>query len=278
MNVLNKQMKILVLNLVAVIYKYKKENLLFIKKTGNDNAKVRMIWLHGWRLDHKSLLQLSELLQDETENYLIDLPGFGQSETPSKIWGTIDYANELIIWLKTLPPKKTYIIGHSFGGRVAIQISQLIPEKISGIILIAASGLKMKRSIFFKIKATTLKYMGKCLKNIDNILNTSFKENFARNFGSSDYRAATGIMRKMFVKIIHEDLTNIASLVKTPALLIYGAKDEEAPPIFGSKYNKLMTNSQYFELPVFDHNNILTIGRHQVYNLITNFLGNKDLC
>ena len=251
---------------------------MFIKKTGNDNTELRMIWLHGWRLDHKSLLQLSDLLKDEAENYLIDLPGFGQSDLPPKAWGTIDYANELIIWLKKLPPKKTYIIGHSFGGRVAIQIAQLLPKEISGIILIAASGLKKKRNVFFNIKATTLKYMGKCLKNIDKLLNTSFKERFARNFGSNDYRAATGIMREIFVKIIHEDLTNIASLVKTPALLIYGAKDEEAPPQFGSKYNELIANSQYFELPVFDHNNILTIGRHQVYNLIANFLGNKSLC
>lgn len=248
---------------------------MFIKKTGNSNAKTRIIWLHGWGHNHTVFATLSNLFDDEVENYLIDLRGFGQADLPPTAWGSIDYTKELIAWLKTLSTKKTIIVGHSFGGRIAIQAAQLLPTTISNIILIAASGLKKKRSISFKLKALVLKYIGKCIKIIDKIFNTAFKETYSRNVGSSDYRATHGIMRKVFLKIIHEDLSNIANQLKTPTLLIYGSNDQETPVQFGQCYNQLIENSKLVELPDFDHYNILSNGRHQVYNLITTFLGKK---
>ena len=237
-----------------------------------------MVWLHGWGNNHSSLLQLSNLFVNEAEHYLIDLPGFGQSLPPKEIWGSAEYTKAFIAWLQTLPSKKTYIIGHSFGGRVAIQAAQLVPDAIHGIILIAASGLQKKRSVLFKIKALLLKNIGKSLKLIDNCCKTTLKDKYSRNFGSSDYKATKGIMRSIFVKIIHEDLSSIAALVTTPTLLLYGALDQEAPAQFGKMYNKLMQNSSFFELPGFNHYSILSTGRHQVYNLITQFLQRALSC
>ena len=251
---------------------------MFTKKYGNSNAELRIIWLHGWGQNHTSLLKLSALFDNEVENYLIDLPGFGQAAAPTEPWGTIDYAKAVIEWLQQLPPKKTYIAGHSFGGRIAIQMAALTPNAIAGIILIAAAGLKRKRSIAFKIKAATLKYLAKCLKTIDNYFNTTLKETFSGSFGSSDYKATKGVMRAVLVKTVNEDLAPIAAQVTVPSILIYGSEDEEAPAQFGRIYNKLIKNSQFFELPGFDHYSILATGRHQVYNLIAKFLQRERVC
>ena len=115
-----------------------------------------------------------------------------------------DYANNLISWLQKLSSKKTYIIGHSFGGRIAIHIAQTTTPIIDGIILIAASGLKKKRTMLFRSKAFTMQTIGKCLSMIDTCLHTSTKERYSRNFGSSDYRATRGIMRGIFIKTIQK--------------------------------------------------------------------------
>jgi pimeloyl-ACP methyl ester carboxylesterase len=245
---------------------------LFIKQLGNNNAPVRIIWLHGWAQNHHAFLQLSRLFNTEAENYLIDLPGFGQSEPPKEIWGTMDYTKVIIQWLQTLPPKKTFIIGHSFGGRIAIQTAQSLTTKLGGIILLATTGLKKKRNLLFKIKAFILKSFGKWLRLIDKYLHTSLKGKFSNNFGSRDYKAAKGIMRDILVKTINEDLTTIAMQINIPTLLIYGSNDDETPVEFGQRYSQLIKNSNFFVLPGFDHYTILSSGRHQVYNLITQFL------
>ena len=255
-----------------------KEKRLFIEQLGNSNSAIRIIWLHGWGQNHKSFSQLSELFSNETENYLIDLPGFGQSEAPKEIWGTIDYTNTIIEWLQKLPHKRNFFIGHSFGCRIAIQTAQLLTTKPDGIILIAAPGLKRRRTLLFKIKAYLLKTAGKCLKLIDQYLKTSLKGKFSNNFGSRDYKAASGIMRNILVKTINEDLTNVAMQITTPTLLIYGTNDDETPVEFGQCYNQLIKTSKFFELPGFDHYTILSLGRHQVYNLITRFLHKGISC
>ena len=67
---------------------------MYFEKIGNQNSNLRLVWLHGWGVDHKSLTQLANGFL-EYDNYLIDLQGFGQSAEPNKIWDTNDYANSI---------------------------------------------------------------------------------------------------------------------------------------------------------------------------------------
>ena len=252
---------------------------MYTQTLGNKNNNLRMIWLHGWNQNNLSFLKLSGFFNEEAENILIDLPGYGQSEAPKEVWGSAQYAKFLVEHIKKLPSKKNIFIGHSFGGKIALQIAVLFPEFVDGLVLIAASGLKRKRSIFFRAKAFALKFIAKLLKFIDYLLKTSFKEYYANRFGSTDYRNAKGILRKILVKSIHEDLSSVASTIKAKTLLIYGSNDSETPPIFGKRFNALIKNSIFIELPNFNHYDILSTGQHQIQNLITkSFLLEEKTC
>ena len=122
--------------------------LLSAKKIKSDN-NTRIIWLHGWGQDHKSFLSMACLFND-CENIMIDMAGFGAAKKPKEAWGTNDYALDLAQYLKKEKiSKKTYLIGHSFGCRVALRFAALFPNRVDGIVLIAAAGLKKKRSIIF---------------------------------------------------------------------------------------------------------------------------------
>ncbi|MEG1997476.1 MAG: alpha/beta hydrolase, partial [Clostridiales bacterium] len=46
---------------------------------------------------------------------------------------------------------------------------------------------------------------------------------------STDYQAAEGILRKIFVKVVNEDLRSYLSQIGIPTLLIWGAKDTATP-------------------------------------------------
>ncbi len=248
--------------------------LLKIKKI-NPLKSTRLVWLHGWGQDHKSFVPLANMFED-CQNILVDMAGFGIAKQPDQPWGTADYANDLAEFLSNeKKAKKTYLIGHSFGCRVALRYTYQFPDKIDGLILIAAAGLKKKRSLAFKIKAFFLKSLAKLISKIDKIFKTNLKQQYANKFGSADYRSAKGIMRQVFVKTISEDLSEIATQIKTKTLLISGEKDQETPPEFGQRYQKLLPNSQFFELPNFDHYSILTTGKYQLQNLIANFIKNN---
>ena len=251
---------------------------MFVKQLGPKSATTRIIWLHGWGQNHQSLLPLANLFADEAENYLLDLPGFGETPAPNSAWGTIEYANWLIAWLQQLAKKPTVIVGHSFGGRVAIAAAESYAQEIHAIVLLAAAGLKRKRSMAFTIKAYLLKKLARLCQGIDTIFHSQLKARFSKNFGSRDYKASSGIMRHVFVKTIQEDLATLAANITRPALLIYGSRDTETPSQFGQTYQQLIKNSAYFALPDLDHCSILSFGRHQVYNLMKQFLTKEQLC
>ena len=121
---------------------------MFFERIGNQDSNIRLIWLHGWGVDHTSLMQLSNNFL-EYDNYLIDLYGFGKSKEPNKVWDTNDYANSINDFLEKLDNKKTIIIGHSFGGRLCIQLGANYSKNIDGIVLIGGAGLQYKNNTIF---------------------------------------------------------------------------------------------------------------------------------
>ena len=58
----------------------------------------------------------------------LDLPGFGAAPPPPEPWGTPQYADALSPLLDELGP--VVVLGHSFGGRVAIELAHRRPDAV----------------------------------------------------------------------------------------------------------------------------------------------------
>ena len=242
---------------------------MFVKKLDLcDSEDIQLIWLHGWGLDGNSLMSLASLLHARGENYLLDLPGFGKTPLPKSAWGTQEYADEVARFIKELPRKKTFVIGHSFGGRVALRLADKYPELINGVVLVGGAGLQKKRSPIFHIYTYMVKKYGKTVKRIFPFLKKL-------SLGSADYKNTEGIKREIFTKVISEDLTSIATTITLPVLLIYGENDTETPPEFGKKYKELIKNSVLYILPDQDHWSILR--QQQTAAFINNFIAENLL-
>jgi pimeloyl-ACP methyl ester carboxylesterase len=242
-----------------------------------DPSPANILWLHGWRQTHACMKPLAELFSHNTNNYFVDLPGFGCSSEPRTLWNSEDYANA--IWQALEPILKetdgpTVVVGHSYGGRVALQLARQYPDRFSHIVLLAASGLPIKRKISRRMKQKTLFVMAKTARLLEKICRIHLRDRFGRRFRSADYQAAEGIMKSIFLKGLKENLAEVAKGIQQPTLIIYGAKDTDALPAIGQRYADLIHRSQYIELPQFDHHTILYAGRYQLQHLITQFLKN----
>ena len=67
----------------------------------------------------------------------VDIPGFGGVHAPPPTaWSTADYAQALLPVLEQLPDP-VVVLGHSFGGRIALQLAATRPELIRALVLTA---------------------------------------------------------------------------------------------------------------------------------------------
>jgi pimeloyl-ACP methyl ester carboxylesterase len=246
--------------------------MIFSKALHTEPKTKRLVWLHGWGNNHRWLMPLAEYFSSDFETYLLDLPGFGESTLPDSIWGLQEYAQALHEWLATLEEKPTYLIGHSFGGKLSVVLASEYPKNIVGIVLLAAAGMKVKRSLLLKIKIFIIKHLTPLVKLFEKISGINLRERFGGLVGSSDYNNASGIMRRILIKSANETIYEYTDKVSCPALIIYGNLDTVTPSYMGSEYAKLIKETKLVLLDDINHNTILTSARFQVQNLINDFI------
>lgn len=187
-----------------------------------------VILLHGWGCNMTTVASIETMLSPHFTVYALDFPGFGGSETPSSVWGVEEYTRMLEAFVAALGIESPILIGHSFGGRVSILYASR--NHTHKVILVDAAGAKPRRSLKYYYKVYTYK-LGKRLLFL--ILGKEKAEQrmekMRRSAGSADYNAVSGMMRRIFVKVVNEYLESVMPLIKCPVQLIWGAKDAATP-------------------------------------------------
>jgi pimeloyl-ACP methyl ester carboxylesterase len=187
------------------------------------------LFLHGWGGNLESFRK-AMCLADRFTVTAVDFYGFGKTPAPPHPVNLDYYVQGVLELIKHYNIDDIIVIGHSFGGRVALKLADLC-GRVSGIILADSAGLKPRRGVNYYFKVFCYK-CGKFLK-----LNQ-------QNAGSNDYRRLSGVMKKTFINIVNEDLTKTAKRIVVPTLLIWGGEDRETPLYMLKKLNKYIAKSK----------------------------------
>ena len=100
-----------------------------------------LLLLHGIGCDHRTWDPvISELAKDYTV-IAPDLLGHGQSDKPRADYSLGGYANGMRDLLSVLGIDRATVVGHSFGGGVAMQFAYQFPERTERIVLVSSGGL-----------------------------------------------------------------------------------------------------------------------------------------
>ncbi|MCD6500568.1 alpha/beta hydrolase [bacterium] len=181
-----------------------------------------LIILHGWQSSKEKWQKVKENIEsDEIEVIVPDLPGFKPETQLKEPWSLDDYVD----WLKDFSQtkEKFFLMGHSFGGRVAIKFALRYPEKLYGLILVSAAGIKKKNSPISKIIPFFKKFS--FLPAYD-----FFRKLFYRYIlRKTDYLEASGMLKETIKNILKEDLTPFLKEIKVPVLILWGEKDKITP-------------------------------------------------
>ncbi|MDT7868410.1 MAG: alpha/beta hydrolase [Candidatus Pacebacteria bacterium] len=213
--------------------------------------KKTLVILHGWGSSKKSFEPLLNYLDKKIDVILFDLPGFGETpiERPYTLEDYLIFLNEhLESELHLRKIEKMILLGHSFGGALALFYTFKNPEKVEKLLLYNAAILRPNT---FKIRF--LNFLSKISKPFLKILPSKLVFFLKKVFykfvvKSYDYFLADEVLKKTLANI-RKDLREEAKMIKNKTYLLWGKKDKITPLKHGIFLEKIMPNAK---LIVFD--------------------------
>lgn len=209
---------------------------------GNKNDEP-IVLLHGWGQNIEMMMPIANYYIKSNRVVVIDLPGFGKSEEPKKDFYLIDYVNILNKLFEQLNINNPILIGHSFGGKISLLYAS--KYKVKKLALLASPYKQEKKDNTLKVRI---------LKSLKKIPLINKLEGFAKkHIGSTDYKNATDVMRKILVNHVNQDLSLEAKKIDCPTLLIWGTKDTAVPLEQAYELEKLIKDSAVIAFPNCTH-------------------------
>jgi pimeloyl-ACP methyl ester carboxylesterase len=172
----------------------------------------------------------------------IHLPGFGPTDAPDSVWGTGEYARLVAEAIEPLGP--VVVVGHSFGGRIAVRLAASRPELVSGLVLTGAPLVRIT-----PVSKPSLSYRIAKMLNRVGLIPDSVMESRRKKAGSADYNAAQGIMRDIMVKTVNENYDDDLTRITTPTWLVWGENDTAAPTAAGKVASERIRGARWAVVP-----------------------------
>jgi pimeloyl-ACP methyl ester carboxylesterase len=196
---------------------------LFGSITGTDAPRV--LALHGWARSHRDFDAIvAPDGQAPLPAVALDLPGFGASPPPPEARGAESYAGAVAPVLGAMGTP-VVVLGHSFGGRVALHLALQQPEAVRALVL---TGVPLLHPLGRRGRTPARYRLIRRLHRL-GLLSDDAMERGRQRYGSADYRAAQGIMRQVLVRSVGETYGPQLDAVQCPVHLVWGGDDTATP-------------------------------------------------
>lgn len=198
------------------------------------NCENVLVFLHGWGMTGNCFDNVVNCLGNKYSILSLDFFGFGASSEPGDYYDTYEYAYRVYLLISKLKLKNIYIVGHSFGGRVAIILSSVFGIDVKGLCLASSAGFK---NCDFKVKIKIWVY------KLKKIIYKNNPEKIEK-CGSDDYKKLNAIMKKVFVRVVNQDLKFLLHKINIKTLLVWGKRDRSTPISYAKKFQRCIKNSK----------------------------------
>jgi 3-oxoadipate enol-lactonase len=198
-----------------------------------------VVFLHGYPLNHEMWTAQLEGLSGVCHVVLPDLPGYGlegSSPVPDTLSGFAEAVHARLMG-RTLTP--AVIVGHSFGGYIALELFRAHPEDFSGLVLTnTRSGADSPEAR--EKRLATIQRLADPSQHLD--IEATARTLVAPATWEAGGRAVDivlGMVRSASSSTIvgtlraiagRSDLTPVLSTVRVPTLVLWGEQDQLIPP------------------------------------------------
>lgn len=201
--------------------------------------------MHGWGRTHRDLLACLE----GTDAIALDLPGFGASPAPAAAGGAGAYADLVEPVLDECAPRVA-VLGHSFGGRVAVELAARHPDTVTALVL---SGVPLLKRADRPAARPALRFRLARAMHRRGLLGDDTMDRMRQWFGSADYRAATGIMRDVLVTAVNETYESQLGHIGQPVELVWGRQDDQVPVEVAERAAQMLADAHLTVLDDIGH-------------------------
>ena len=239
-----------------------------------DLARETMVFVHGWAGSRLDWLPLVEHYHAQGFTCLIyDAPGFGESQFDnSKIAHTADfslerYTQDLLALLDELGLEGVRLIGHSWGGVIAMEFAARYPERVSNLVVIGAAYFDPKNLLHLLFKwiswlmAWLIVLIKPLLRRSARVRQFSVRRYTYRPLSpaegdaimndviSSDNRALVQTLLAGY----EVDFKQLCPAISVPVMYLGGQRDVVAPLQFVKPFVELTPNAKYADLADCGH-------------------------
>lgn len=205
-----------------------------------------ILFLHGDEVRASTYARQLTALAARYRVICPDLPGFGDSSTPIECWRPSNYAEFLGKFLDSLRPDKIALIGHSFGGAIALNLAAR-DSRISKLILIDSTG---KRGPDGPLKYRLKLYFQKTLYDLFVYKKFGIFYRIALDFFANRIKKFYHWRRivKIAVNFLYCDFSGFDK-IKIPTLILWGEDDELIPVDHGRYFHENIRGSKLVLVP-----------------------------
>ena len=218
--------------------------------------------VHGWGMNARVFDTLTKLLADDFDVRALNLPGHGGRKPLAN--------NTLQSWADDLAqqlPEGTTLLGWSLGGQVAIRAALDYPERVSRLILLAAtpkfvatddwphaletSSLKdFGAALLADPRATLLRFLSLQTRGMEGQKAMLQQLRQTMLVAPPPHEAALSAGLDM---LLANDLREPARQLRQPALILHGALDTLSAPAAGAWLAQTLPDASHVELPRAAH-------------------------
>ncbi len=193
-----------------------------------------IVILHGWGSSYRSWVNVQDRIAVKGFRVIVpDLPGFGKTPAPVGAWSVSDYCAFTKEFVRALLPnqeEKFFLLGHSFGGRIAISYAAAYGNELDGLILCDAAGIlrhkRKKVALFFSLTKIGNMIFGTPFLRV---VRSRARDEWYRLIREKDYYRTSGTMRATFRNVVEENLAGKLPSIKIPTLILWGEHDKATP-------------------------------------------------
>ena len=188
---------------------------------GGESGGYPILFLPGWGVSTEPYREYLNILAQKYWVIAPDLPGFGRSRSSLSLTSYQTYANCIFQLIERLNLSYFKLIGHSFGGGVALALAAAVPQAIDSLIIIGSTGVPVPMSDMVK---------GRFAEPHEQIARLAWTPllRAVRAMGHSIVFRTRHLITGARV-ILKEDLRPWLSEIKAPCLVLWGEGDRFTP-------------------------------------------------
>ncbi len=210
-----------------------------------------LLLMHGWGTSLDTFAGLIEDLRRLYRVIAFDFPGHGGSDLPPATWTVDDFVRLTLDVMAGLGVERASMLGHSFGGRVAIKLAAAYPDRVDHLVLVDSAGVPPRRTVRRILKRTASRLANAAGRHLGPP-GRAVRRRIVARIASTDYVNA-GPLRDTFLAIVKEDLRPAMVRIAAPTLLVWGESDADTPPADGREMERLIPNASLLVLKSAGH-------------------------